>query len=256
MWLFRRSRNSPADVEKLEQNVTRLRSTLATCKGIAQRRELWLVAAVTAVIMLLGFVIVINRGPIEQVISNWIPAFSAPQPIQPVDAAYAAHQKGDYAAALRLVRAPAEQGDARAQSLLGLIYSSGHVAPRDDREATKWFRSAADQGDAVAQLQMGVMYSEGRSVPQDYSEAARWYQLAADRGNPEAQFNLGILYATGKGIPQDNVLAHMWFNLAAARFTAPIPRERAVGNRDAVELKMSPEEIAEAQELALKRKPK
>jgi hypothetical protein len=250
MWLFQRSRNSPADVEKLEQDVTRLRSTLATCKGIAQRRELWLVAAVTAVIMLLGFVIVINRGPIEQVISNWIPAFSAPQPIQPVDACYAAYQKGDYKAA------PAERGDARAQSLLGLIYSSGHGVPRDDHEATKWFRSAADQGDAVAQLQIGVMYSVGRSVPQDYSEAARWYQLAADRGNPEAQFNLGILYATGKGIPQDNVLAHMWFNLAAARFTASIPRERAVGNRDAVKLKMSPEENAEAQELALKWKPK
>jgi pimeloyl-ACP methyl ester carboxylesterase len=40
--------------------------------------------------------------------------------------------------------------------------------------------------------------------------------------------------ARGTGVPQDNVLAHMWFNLAAARFTSPVSRGRAVGNRNAV----------------------
>ena len=79
---------------------------------------------------------------------------------------------------------------------------------------------------------------------QDYSEAVRWYRLAADHGNAAAQYNLGISYARGTGVPQDNVLAHMWFNLAAARFTSPVSRVRAVGNRNAVAKKMSPEEIA------------
>ena len=74
-------------------------------------------------------------------------------------------------------------------------------------------------------------------------------------GNAAAQYNLGISYARGTGVPQDNVLAHMWFNLAAARFTSPVSRVRAVGNRNAVAKKMSPEEIARAQELAHERQP-
>ena len=69
-------------------------------------------------------------------------------------------------------------------------------------------------------------------------------------GQCAAQYNLGISYARGAGVPQDNVVAHMWFNLAAARFTSPVSRGRAVGNRDAVARKMSPEEIARAQALA------
>jgi TPR repeat protein len=261
MWSFRRwgrigSRNNPAEVESLEQQVTVLRATLATCKGIAQRREHWLVAAVAAFVLVLGFAIVANRKPLEPAISEWIPAFGTAQPAQGIDAAYAAYQNGDYAIALRLSSPLAEQGDGRAQSLLGLIYYNGHGVRRDEREAMKWFRRAADQGDAAAQLQIGVMYSGGRGVPQDYSEAASWYQKAAEHGNAEAQYNLGILYADGQGVPQDNVLAHMWFNLAAALLTASVPRDRAVGNRDIVARKMSPEEIARAQELARVWKPK
>jgi TPR repeat protein len=161
-----------------------------------------------------------------------------------------AYDKGKYKTALRRARPLAEQGDARAETLMGLMYANGRGVPRDDREAMKWFRSAAKQSDAVAELQIGVMYYNGRTVPQDYSEAARWYQLAAERGNPEAQYNLGIMYATGVGMPQDNILAHMWFNLAAARFTLTVPRDRAAGNRDTVARKMTPDEIARAQELA------
>ena len=48
----------------------------------------------------------------------------------------------------------------------------------------------------------------------------------------------------------------MWFNLAAARFTSSLPRDRAARNRDTIARKMSPDEIAQAQELARLWKPK
>jgi len=256
MWSFRHQTKTPVKkVENLEQQVTRLQATLTTCKTIAQRRKHWLVTAITAVVVLLGFVIIANRRPIEQAITAWVPWLTA-RSVRGVDAADAAYEKGRYKAALRFARPLAEQGDARAQALLGLLYVKGRGVPQDDREAMKWFRSAADQGDATAQLQIGIMYYDGRSVPQDYSEAARWYQLAAERGNPEAEYNLGIMYATGVGMPQDNILAHMWFNLAAAHFTSSVPRDRAARNRDAIARRMSPEEIAQAQELARQWKPK
>jgi hypothetical protein len=216
----------------------------------AELRSAWHVATVAALFLVFGFVIAVSLKPLWLAIPQRILAFGTEQPAKRVDAAYAAYQKGNYAVALRLVRPMAEQGDSRAESLLGLIYFEGHGVQRDEAEARKWYRRAADQGDTDAQLEIGDMYHEGRGVAQDYSEAVRWYRLAADHGNAAAQYNLGISYARGFGVPQDNVLAHMWFNLAAARFTSPVSRGRAVGNRNAVARKMSPEEIARAQALA------
>ncbi|TFG59172.1 MAG: sel1 repeat family protein, partial [Deltaproteobacteria bacterium] len=39
-----------------------------------------------------------------------------------------------------------EQGDAKAQHGLGVMYHNGFGVERDDREANKWFRKAAEGG--------------------------------------------------------------------------------------------------------------
>src|SRR5262249_16470566 len=73
-----------------------------------------------------------------------------------------------------------------------------------------------------------------------------------------AQYNLGLSYAKGErtGGTPDNVSAYMWFNIAAASFAATDPRRStAVGDRDAVASKMTPEEIAEAQKRAREWRP-
>jgi mono/diheme cytochrome c family protein len=96
------------------------------------------------------------------------------------------------------------------------------------------------------------MYSMGYGVPQDYAQAAWLYRLAADEGYAEAQYQLGFLYADGDGVSPDYVRAHMWLNLAAAHFPASEIRKRrsAIANREAVERKMSLDQIIEAQKLA------
>lgn len=68
----------------------------------------------------------------------------------PLEDALAAHDKGDDAAALRIIRPLAEQGSAEAQYNLGIIYFTGQGVPRDTAEAAKWFRRAAERGDATA----------------------------------------------------------------------------------------------------------
>ena len=75
---------------------------------------------------------------------------------------------------------------------------------------------AAEQGIAKAQFSLGVMYAFGEGVPQDYKTAVKWYTLAAEQGNAGAQNNLGLMYGTGRGVIQDNVYAHMWGNIAAS----------------------------------------
>ena len=69
-----------------------------------------------------------------------IVSFAAPVAARPLDDALTAHQKGDFATALRLFRPLAEQGDGRAQYNLGVMYDKGRGAPQDYAEAMKWYR--------------------------------------------------------------------------------------------------------------------
>ena len=143
------------------------------------------------------------------------------------------------------IRRRADQGDARAQLILGFKYANGGGVLKDEAEAVRWFRLAADQGDARAQLQLGLMYANGRGVLKDDTEAVRWYRLAADQGNATAQFNLGFKYANGEGLPDDYVLAYVWYNLAAAQ-----GNEAARKLKDNLWTRMTPDQIARAQELS------
>src|SRR5437667_10144496 len=79
----------------------------------------------------------------------------------------AAFERGDYVTAIRLLRPLAEQGNANAQFLLGVMYSTGRGVPKDYAAAINWYRKAADQGDPNAQTNLGVMYRDGHGYPQD-----------------------------------------------------------------------------------------
>lgn len=163
----------------------------------------------------------------------------------PFEDGVAAHNRGDYATAIRLLLPLAEQGLAKAQVNLGLLYFNGQGVPQNDAEAVKWFRKAADQGDSFAQHNLGVIYDTGRGVPQDPVEAVKWYQMAADHGLADAQYDLGQMYANGHGVPQDYARAHMWLSLSAAQ-----GHEYAATERASIARIMTQAQIAESQKLA------
>ncbi len=156
-----------------------------------------------------------------------------------------AYQRGDYATALTEFRPLAQQGDARAQYNLGVIYSKGQGVPQDYAEALHWYRQAAEQGDASGQFGLGGMYLDGRGVPRDYAEAVRWYRQAAEQGDARAQINLSGMYLDGRGVPRDYVQAHMWISLAATQ-----GHEDARTLRDLLSARMTPAQLADAQRLA------
>jgi len=78
-------------------------------------------------------------------------------------------------------------------------------------------RPLAEEGDMRAQFILGSLYDDGEGVPEDDAEAIRWYRLAAEQGAVTAQVLLGIKYWEGEGVPEDFVLAYMWLNLGAAQ---------------------------------------
>ena len=162
-----------------------------------------------------------------------------------------AYNRGDFATALREWRPLAEQGDARAQYNLGVLYRKGRGVPQDDVQARRWYEKAAAQGQAKAQYNLGTLYLNGGGVPKDYQQALRWFRMAADQGEALAQTKIGIMYDDGQGVPHDFVQAHKWYNLAATNGDKP-----AAELRDALAKQMTPAQIAEAQQLAREWKPK
>lgn len=148
----------------------------------------------------------------------------------------------------------AEEGDASAQCNLGVMYGSGHGVSQDYAEAANWFQLAAEQGNASAQCNLGVMYRNGHGVKQDYAEAANWFRLAAEQGIAPAQFNLGVMYCEGVGVLQNHVEAYKWLSLAVSHATAD-RQSKYSDVRKEVELKMAPQQIAEAKRSARDWKP-
>ena len=130
------------------------------------------------------------------------------------DAGYEAYKRGDYAAAHRIWKPLAEQGDASAQYNLGLLYQYGLGVERQLAVAAKWYGRAAENGDADAQKAIGDLYVKGFWGKKDYAKAATWYRMAAEQGHPEAERKLGILFAQGRGVARNPDAAREWLGRA------------------------------------------
>ena len=88
------------------------------------------------------------------------------------------YENGQYEQAFPVCSEDAEQGDAKAQNILGVAYASGKGVSQDYAEAAKWFRKAAEQGFANAQYLLGCMYDSGEGVRRSGAAAADWYYKA------------------------------------------------------------------------------
>ncbi len=62
-----------------------------------------------------------------------------------LDEGVAAYNRGDYATAIRVWRPLSEQGNANAQSMLGLLYGKGQGVPQDYAQAHMWYNLAASR---------------------------------------------------------------------------------------------------------------
>jgi len=133
-----------------------------------------------------------------------------------------AYQRGDAVAARDQLEPLAEQGNAEAQALLGVIYTNGGKGvPRDDRKAVEWLSRAAEQKDALAEALLGEAYADGRGVKADPKEAVEWFRRSADQGEAIAEYDLGRALAEGVGVKRDAAAAAEWEGKAAAQDFPP-----------------------------------
>ena len=95
------------------------------------------------------------------------------------------------------------------------MYDDGHGVEQNYQEAAKWFHRAAEQGIARAEHSLGLMYYNGKGLEQNFIASAKWLHRAAVQDVPQAQVLLGAMYVLGQGVEQDLIYAHMWTNIAA-----------------------------------------
>ncbi|MGB0588025.1 MAG: tetratricopeptide repeat protein, partial [Limisphaerales bacterium] len=108
----------------------------------------------------------------------------------------------------------------------------------------------AEAGNADAQYDLGLIYANGivtlEGEPRNWDkEAVKWYRRAAEQGYGSAQFGLGFMYSTGRGVLENYLTGYAWMIIAQANGVKLVSDQKL-----ALAKKMTPEQIAKAQELS------
>lgn len=85
-----------------------------------------------------------------------------------------AYNRGDYMPAIRLFRPLAEQGNAKAQHLIGVMYHRGQGVARNPVRALAWFSVAAKHGDREAEATLREVSKT--MTPEEISQAREMAQ--------------------------------------------------------------------------------
>lgn len=145
----------------------------------------------------------------------------------------------------------AEAGDHESRFAVADFYARGFGVSRDPREACRRFRELAEDGYAEAQFRVAGFIYTGEGAAQDVTEACVWIGRAACQGHAEAQHALALMYHDGEGVPKNIELAYAWASIAAAQGVRD-----AAKLRDGLEPRMTRQQVATAQRMALAFEPK
>ena len=100
--------------------------------------------------------------------------------------------------------AAAQRGDARAQTVLGMMYEHAAAGVQhNDAQAVAWYQRAANQRFPRAQYNLGFMYLKGRGIEKDLQRALSLYTLAAPQIE-RAKLNCAIIFLGDSGFPRDD----------------------------------------------------
>jgi TPR repeat protein len=94
--------------------------------------------------------------------------------------------------AIAILERHAEKQNPWAQYYLGFCLLYGVGISQDTKKAIALFHAAAVEGNAKAQAMLGLHYSTGQA--QDPKEAKNWLELAVDQENQEAESGLNLLW--------------------------------------------------------------
>jgi S1-C subfamily serine protease len=172
----------------------------------------------------------------------------------------------DNCTALKWIKSSAENGFAKAQHHLAMEfkYSDPQCGVTEDpRVAYQWDLKAAKQGFADAQAEVALTLripkeAQAAGISVDLSQSFNWALMAAEQNHTGAQSYIASCYAYGTGVPPNYILALKWINIATMNIDTAQLKPSNVQTGDEMDLnlrrnlerKLSPEQIAQAQEMA------
>lgn len=140
---------------------------------------------------------------------------------EPIGEAKAAAERGDFEAAITVLRPLARAGNREAQYALGFLALT-ECDLISGREAFSLFMKAAEQGHAEAMYHVATFpdyLSEPFKSPLSEEDGWQWLLRAAESGLVQAQYDAGASLATGDwrecAVPQDLEAAVAWYRRAA-----------------------------------------
>lgn len=175
--------------------------------------------------------------------------------------ATALYQTGRFDQALVALKPSAEQGNAQAMMLTGVMLTWGHSgAPKDPELGQQWLQKAANAGSTMAWVWLGYFAElEGKNTGQ-MDAAVNGYRRAAQAGNAAGLYGMGRLVQTGLGVAKDPARAYSLYALAAKVFNDDVqatelaPRDgTGLGSAAAMmglKSQLSPVDTVRSQELA------
>lgn len=115
------------------------------------------------------------------------------------------------------VKVLAEKGDPKAQTAVGVAYSTGVSVEIDKKKAAEWYGKAADQSFPLGQWNLAFLYVRGEGVEQDDKKARMLFNQAAEQGFAAAEYDLGMMHLYGMGGKRSRTEALKWVRKAAAQ---------------------------------------
>ena len=109
----------------------------------------------------------------------------------------------DTTQALFWLEKAAQQGQAEARALIGMIFFDGVGVEKDYARARENFMEAAEEDQPSSQFGLGEIYYRGLGLEPNLELGADWYQKAADLGHPRAQIAIATIYRSGEGRAAD-----------------------------------------------------
>ena len=143
----------------------------------------------------------------------------------------------------------AKDGQAWAQTKLGIRYVQDESDMERLGEGLRWLNAAADQNDIEALRALSALATEGRGVDQSDKEAYVYMRRAAELGSAEAQYELANTLANGRGMPRDMEAALIWAKKAA--FSGHVAAQHSAGV-SLLRRAATPQDISEGVELLRK----
>lgn len=100
---------------------------------------------------------------------------------------------------LHLLTLSAEQGDVKAQTILGGLYGAENEYVEQNPElAFKWTERAAQHNDIDALANLGWMYDQAVGTQRDVQKGIQMLIHASEHGSAQSAMNLGMIYAKGE----------------------------------------------------------